>query len=239
MSATRALLFDLDGTLLLDSRSPVDQFLIFCERLGHAFNGDTARRLERWQHEYWATRRQVEADLAEHGQDRFWLAYNLKQLEFLGVAGPLGDYAGKIDAWFRDEYVYTPVVPEDVRPTLTGLRDSGFTLGLVSNRATPLGAIAAEHGLADLFDFTLSAGETASWKPERAIFTRAVELAGAAPAASVYVGDNYFADVVGARNAGLVPILIDRRRVFPDVDCRVIRQIGELKELFPLLVSSG
>lgn len=233
MPTIKAVLFDLDGTILLDSRSPVDQFLVFCERLGHSFNGDTARRLERWQHDYWARRHQVEADLAKHGQDKFWLAYNARQLEFIGVRGPLDAYAGQIDTWFRDEYVYSPMVPDDVRPTLMYLRDSGITLGLVSNRSTPLGAIAAEHGLAALFDFTLSAGEAASWKPDPGIFNQAVQLAGATPEAAVYVGDNYYADILGARSAGLIPILIDRRDVFPDADCRVIKAIGELRELYP------
>jgi FMN phosphatase YigB (HAD superfamily) len=233
MPAIKAILFDLDGTILLDSRSPVEQFCIFCERLGHAFNGDTARRLERWQHEYWATRHQVEADLAEHGQDKFWLAYNVRQLQFLSVLGPLDDYARQIDAWFHDEYVYTPVVPDDVRPTLTHLRDSGITLGLVSNRSTPLGPITLEHNLADLFEFTLSAGEAACWKPEPGIFHRAIALANATPEAAVYVGDNYFADVLGARGAGLLPILIDRRNIFPDADCTVIKGIDELRSRLP------
>ena len=42
------------------------------------------------------------------------------------------------------------------------------------------------------------------------------------------MGDDYYADILGARNAGLVPILIDRRDIFPDADCQVIKEIGEL-----------
>ncbi len=227
----RAILFDLDGTLLLDSRSPAEQFILFCNRLGQAFDPDAHRRLERWQHEYWSKRHQVEADLAEHGQDRFWLAYSVQQMQFLGVNGPLDEYAAKIDIWFRDEYIFTPAVPDDVRPTLTQLRDSGIIVGLVSNRTTPLDAVTAEHNIADLFDFTLSAGEAESWKPDLGIFNRAVQMANATAETSIYVGDNYFADIVGARGAGLIPVLVDRRDVFPDADCRVIREIGELENL--------
>jgi putative hydrolase of the HAD superfamily len=233
MSTLKAVLFDLDGTVLLDARSPVEQFLLFCQRLGHACNGDTARRLERWQHEYWATRQQVEADLTEHGQEKFWLAYNVRQLEFVGMAGPLDDHARKIDSWFRDEYVSTPLVPDDVRPTLTYLRDLGLTLGLVSNRTTALAALAAENGLDHLFHFTLSAGEAASWKPDPGIFNQAVQRAAATPQTCAYVGDNYFADVLGARGAGLVPILVDRRNIFPEADCRIIKSIGELRDCLP------
>jgi FMN phosphatase YigB (HAD superfamily) len=231
----RTILFDLDGTLLLDrntnGNSPVDQFIHYCGRLGHSRNGDAARRLERWQHEYWSKQHQVEADLAEHGKDKFWPAYNLKQLELLGVTGPLDDYASQIDNWFRDEYVSAPIVPADVRPTLAHLRDSGATLGLVSNRSHPLDTVAAEHGLADLFHFTLSAGEAGVWKPEPGIFHRALEMAAGQAASALYVGDNFYADILGARNAGLTPILIDRRNIFPDADCRVIKEIGELMEM--------
>lgn len=227
----RVVLFDLDGTLLLNSRSPAEQFILYCSRLGHTFNADTPRRLERWEHEYWSKRHQVEADLAEHGKDRFWLAYNIQQLQYLGVNGPVENYAAQIDAWFRDEYVEAAIVPDDVRPTLTRLRDSGLTVGLVSNRSTSLETVTAENGLTDLFDFTLSAGEADSWKPDPGIFNRALQIAQATPETSVYVGDNYYADIVGARGAGLTPILVDRRGVFPDADCRVIREIGELESL--------
>lgn len=227
----RAVLFDLDGTLLVHRPHPATQFILFCERFGFLFDSDAPRRLERWQHDYWARQRQVDADLAEHGKDKFWLAYNARQLAFLGVDGPLDDYAARIDIWFRDEYFYAPAVPDDVRPTLAHLRDSGFTLGLVSNRAGPLGEVVAQHNLADLFNFTLSAGEAESWKPDPGIFNRALQLASATPETSVYVGDNYYADIVGARGAGLTPILVDPRGIFPDADCRVIHEIGELRDV--------
>lgn len=224
----RTVLFDLDGTLLLDRQSPVEHFLAFCGRLGRPLNGGTAARLERWQLEYWSHHDELEARLAQEGREQFWVTYNVHQLQFLGIDGPLDDYALRIDAWFHEEYVFDPVVPDDVRPTLTSLRESGAILGLVSNRSTPLAEVAAEHNLADLFDFTLSAGEAGAWKPKPDIFHKALALAGAAPDSAVYVGDNYYADVVGARSAGLTGILIDRRGLFPDADCRVIKEIGEL-----------
>ncbi len=230
----QAIFFDLDGTILLNTHSPIDYFLLCCERLGHSFDGDASRQLARWQHEYWSQRNQVDADLALHGREKFWLAYNVRQLQFLGVAGSsneLLDYSLMIDTWFQAEYVYTPVVPGDVHPTLSHLRAAGLKVGLVSNRDHPLDAVAAENGLTGLFDFTLSAAEAASWKPEPGIFQRAVQLAGATPETAIYVGDNYFADILGARGAGLTPILIDRQGVFPDVDCRIIKEIGELKNL--------
>jgi len=45
---------------------------------------------------------------------------------------------------------------------------------------------------------------------------------------TVYVGDNYFADIVGARRAGLQAGLYDPRFMFPDADCITIRSFDEL-----------
>jgi HAD superfamily hydrolase (TIGR01509 family) len=221
-------LFDLDGTLLLDQHSPIEQFISYCARLGHSLNGDTPARLERWQLEYWSHHDEVEAQISVEGREQFWINYNIHQLKFLNIDGPLDEYAIKIDGWFRTEYVYKPFIAPDVRPTLTHLRDSGATVGLVSNRSTPLEAVTQEHGLADLFHFTLSAGEAKAYKPKPDIFHKALQMAGASPESAVYVGDNYYADIVGSRKAGLTPILIDRRDIFPEADCRKIKAIAEL-----------
>jgi FMN phosphatase YigB (HAD superfamily) len=49
------------------------------------------------------------------------------------------------------------------------------------------------------------------------------------PEQAVYIGDNYFADVVGARNAGIEPILIDPVNLFPEANCTVIGSLGDLE----------
>lgn len=229
--AKKAILFDLDGTLLLDVHSPIEQFLVYCGRFGHTFNGHTAADLERWQLEYWARHDEREARLEKEGRERFWINYNIDQLTFLGVAEEQEQKALQIDTWFREEYVYQGWVPDDVRPTLTALRAGGAVLGLVSNRDKPLAETATQFNLADLFDFTLSAGQAGAWKPKPEIFIKALELAGSTPAEATYIGDNYFADVVGARNAGLTAILIDRRGLFPNADCQVIKNISELSTI--------
>jgi FMN phosphatase YigB (HAD superfamily) len=48
------------------------------------------------------------------------------------------------------------------------------------------------------------------------------------PQEVIYVGDNYYADVVGARRAGLWPVLYDPLGVFPDPDCTTIKSFDEL-----------
>jgi ribonucleotide monophosphatase NagD (HAD superfamily) len=42
------------------------------------------------------------------------------------------------------------------------------------------------------------------------------------------VGDNYYADVVGARQAGLEPVLLDVNGLFAEPDCLVIQAHSQL-----------
>jgi putative hydrolase of the HAD superfamily len=101
-------------------------------------------------------------------------------------------------------------------------------LGLVSNREHPLDEIVSELGLEGMFAFTLAAGEIDIWKPDPGIFREALVRGNCRPASTVYVGDNYYADVVSARAAGLMPVLLDPREIFPEAGCRVIHHLGEL-----------
>jgi FMN phosphatase YigB (HAD superfamily) len=54
-------------------------------------------------------------------------------------------------------------------------------------------------------------------------------MAGTRPDETIYVGDNYYADVVGARRAGLRPVLYDPGSLFPESECPAIKSFDELK----------
>ena len=119
-------------------------------------------------------------------------------------------------------------IPLDVPPTLSALQGAGFTLGLVSNRSEPFQEEIEELGLAEFFDFAFTAGEVGSWKPDGKIFRHALRLAGSGPVNALYIGDNYYADIVGAQRVGIRPVLVDPRGVFPDAECMVIDSVGGL-----------
>jgi putative hydrolase of the HAD superfamily len=102
---------------------------------------------------------------------------------------------------------------------------------LLTNRTDPVDDYLAEIGLLDYLDFHLAAGQVGVWKPDPEIFYYSMGLGRSLPSQTVYIGDNYYADIIGAKNAGLSPVLIDRERIFPDADCPVIYEIGELEGL--------
>ena len=101
---------------------------------------------------------------------------------------------------------------DDAIPTLEHLRDAGFKLAIVSNWDTPLDPLTERLGIADYFDaITASHDERVkSAKPDPHIFNYTLAKVGVSAEEVVHVGDTYEADIVGAKNVGIRPILIDR-----------------------------
>ena len=48
---------------------------------------------------------------------------------------------------------------------------------------------------------------------------------------AVHVGDDYWADVIGARTLGIRPVLLDRDRQSVHADCLTIHALHELADL--------
>ena len=86
------------------------------------------------------------------------------------------------------------------------------------------------------FAFSLAGGEVNTYKPGPEIFQHACKRLPVKPQDAAYVGDNYFADVVGARRAGMTPILYDPRSIFEAPDCTVIKSFEELPAALGLAV---
>jgi putative hydrolase of the HAD superfamily len=158
-------------------------------------------------------------------------------LKALGIDGPRArSVIPKIIARFREDFEPEPYLEPGAKELLWSLREAGLTVGLVSNRDNPLTGLAIELGIIEHFHFTLAAGQVNSWKPEPEIFHHALRLGGdVAPDDAVYIGDNYYADVIGARGAGISAVLLDEEGAFPDVKdkCHVISKLSDLKRTVP------
>jgi putative hydrolase of the HAD superfamily len=98
----------------------------------------------------------------------------------------------------------------DVAPALRELRARGLRLVVVSNWDFSLHERLAETGIAGLVDGAVASAELGHAKPDGAIFTHALGLAGAAPDAALHAGDSPDADVAGALAAGLRAVLVAR-----------------------------
>lgn len=230
-----AIFFDLDGTLRYNEPPAVDTFHHIAAELGVKSTPAQQREAERWTYAYWADSKELCDDLlqfgAADGNQEFWANYARRHLEILGASEAVAmDRAITVTRKMRETYHPEDIVPADVVPTLSDLRKAGYMLGLVSNRNKPLKEIVARIKLGGFFVITLAAGEVGRSKPDPRLLLKAASLVGVDPGRSVYVGDNYYTDVVSARAAGMFQVLVDPRGLFPDAGCSVISSIGELPE---------
>ena len=69
-------------------------------------------------------------------------------------------------------------------------------------------------------------------KPHPEIFRIALRLAGIEPSQAIHVGDLYESDIVGARNAGIQGVLIDREGTASNLDCPRIMNLGDIYRYF-------
>ena len=230
----KAVLFDLDGTLRHHLPSGGEVFVEYLRSLGMNISTENKTRAEHWEHLYFASSPEIQADNEIFKDDlkAFWVNFTKRRLvalgihetEAIGLAPQVSDYMGE----FYKPEVY---VPEEAFPLLTFLKTSGYVLGVVSNRDDPFQEELNKLKLDSYFQFVLAAGEVKSYKPEPLIFERALEMSGTSAQETMYIGDNYFADIVGSRRAGLMPVLYDPITLFPDADCTVIKSFAELPEL--------
>ncbi len=233
-----AVLFDLDGTLRSNQPDGVEAFIEYASRVGLALSETQVQICEREAHRYWASSR-VDADLARYDQRGFWVNYNQLLLNAMNVGDACVNCAAQIQDLF-DEYDPVDMVYADTREVLGTLREHGYTVGLVSNRSEDLLPLVQKYGIADYFHFTLSAGQAGCYKPEPGIFYKALALAKTSPERAVYVGDNYFADVIGALNVNVDAILIDPRGIFARYYARRVKHLKDvLGEVIATESSSG
>lgn len=230
----KAIFFDLDGTLRHSIPSGGDVFTDYVITLGLPVDEEARLRAMRWEHLYWANSMDLRNDLLAHSAEteNFWIEYSRRRLVILGASPEWAvEFAPDVSRHMGEFYKPQSVVPEDVRRTLPQLKEAGYVLAVISNRDQPFQQLLLEHGIGEFFDFSLAAGEVSIWKPDPGLFEHALRRAKLSPADVIYVGDNYYADVVGSRAAGLTPVLYDPLGVFPDPDCVTIASFDELNSV--------
>lgn len=123
-----------------------------------------------------------------------------------------------------DAFVGCIELPPGVERVLKTLR-SRYRLGLVSNYpdGDAIRASLARVGLADMFEVVVVSGDVGYIKPHPRPFQVALESLGVAPAEALHVGDNWLADVQGAKRLGM-QVVLSRQWEAPE---RFERQPGD------------
>jgi HAD superfamily hydrolase (TIGR01549 family) len=213
-------------------------FTDYVKTLGLQVDEESRLRAMRWEHLYWANSADLRNDLLAHTAEteKFWIEYSRRRLIALGASEEWAvEFAPKTSVHMGEFYKPESIIPDDVRRTLPQLKEAGYVLGVISNRDKPFQDLLNDHGIGQFFDFSLAAGDVNVFKPDPGVFEHGLRRVNLSAKEVIYVGDNYYADVVGARSAGLEPVLYDPLGIFPDPDCAAIKSFDELNSVIKVI----
>ncbi len=116
----------------------------------------------------------------------------------------------------------------ETHATMDRLREKGYKLGLISNIGWPV-PISMRKEMDEMFDVVTYSLTHGMRKPHQAIFHDTLNQLGIRPRESVHVGDDYGADIVGAKNAGMHAIHVQREEKQPaPLADRIITDLSQL-----------
>jgi HAD superfamily hydrolase (TIGR01662 family) len=227
----RAIFFDLDGTLRHNEPAPEKVIFDLAVKLGAPESAEKRRQALRWVHYYWAQSPEMlrDVEIYKESEEGFWSNYIRQNLVAFDCPSHLLEQIfPPVYSFMNEQYKPQDRVIPGVLETLEKLKAAGFGLAVVSNRTKPYLEQLRALNLEGYFELVVAAGEIEAWKPEPGIFLHALQEMDLKADETIYVGDNYFADVIGARRAGLLPVLLDPEAIFPDPGCVVLNSVADL-----------
>jgi putative hydrolase of the HAD superfamily len=232
--AITAVFFDMGSTL--SYQEPTREVLLvgFLHQQGFERSPQDLRRAllaaDTWWHEW--TQQNPFGWRDEKLRVSMRLQYRQVFLAALGLDASPELRAALDDAWSGSIMRRHNAIFPDVMPTLHAMRAQGLRLAIVSNWDESLLSHTDELGLTPLFETIVGSLAVGYEKPHKRIFEIALERLALAPEDVIHVGDMYVSDVVGARRAGIRPVLLDRYDLMPQADCL---RISTLDQLLPLV----
>ncbi|UCE97148.1 MAG: HAD family hydrolase [Dehalococcoidia bacterium] len=167
------------------------------------------------------------AKRSESDQKHLYSQYQTLILKEAGI-DPTPDLIANNIAKMR-QVNFHPILFDDVLPTLKQLKNDGIILGLISNIDRDISSLFNKLGLTSLLLIVVTSLDCGYHKPQPEIFHEAARQAGVSVNESVYIGDQYQIDVLGAKEAGMQGVLIDRNGFFADVtEELIIRNLYQL-----------
>lgn len=213
----QALFFDVGNTLLFPNRKKMLRAL---HERGVFPAEDLLHGIER------ETKREFDALLVSHAavDHGFWHIFYSRLLAELGIA----DEAVRSDlvARTRISANWCDIRP-GTRETLLAVAQK-YRLAVISNADGKIAEVLARCGIADCFETITDSGIVGHEKPHPAIFEAAFESLGVRPGESLYIGDVYSVDYLGATGVGMQAVLFDVCGAYKGNGLRRIQSLEEL-----------
>ena len=224
----KAVYFDAAGTLIKPARRVGESYAAIAAKYGKTVA--PIDLLERFHICFDAAPRLAFPHAAPREIDRleqdWWKNLVAQVFEPWGHFDDFDKYFDELFAYFADPRAWA-LYPE-VSDTLAALRQRGVTLAVISNFDSRLVRILDGLGAGSWFADVFVSSRVGYAKPDRQIFDAALGRHGLAPGNAIHVGDSETNDLLGAQNAGLKALLIDRGR---QTDATAPERIASLKEI--------
>jgi putative hydrolase of the HAD superfamily len=214
MAERRVIFFDVGNTLLFPNRA----------RMLAPISQEHHPTLEQWQALERRTKQEFDEGMQAGRVDHsFWWTFHTYLLEDLGL-----------DSGVRDTLVENTQNSANWDQILPGTREaldriaSKFRIAVISNADGGIERILSRCGIADCFESITDSGIVGVEKPRAEIFQAALSRMKAQAQESLYVGDVYSVDYLGARNAGMDAVLLDVSGAYRD---RGVARVDSLAKL--------
>ncbi len=227
-----AVFFDMDDTLLDGHAAMEASWALVCAEAGEVLSVDPQELRDAIRREamrFWKDESAVEHWRVRLDDARTLLIKNALEAEGLDVSR-----AERISKDYAARHREHLQLFDDALETLEMLRSAGYRLGLLTNGPAAMQRDKVmRFELEQHFDVVVIEGEFGKGKPHPEVFRHALEATGAEPEHTWHVGDNLYADVGGAKGAGLRAAWIHRGRLQMDERAKAPPDlsIGHLPEL--------
>jgi putative hydrolase of the HAD superfamily len=223
MSKLRTIFFDVGNTLLFpDLRRMLEPLRRRGVQIDAALWSTVERESKR------EFDQQEQTGTVDHG---FWHIFYTRLLGELGIADPA----------LLNELVQTVRISAnwcEIRPGTREILErlaARLELAVISNADGKIADVLARCGIVDCFRTITDSGIVGKEKPHPDIFRAALSSMKAKAEDSLYVGDVYSVDYLGATGVGMKAILLDACGAYAGTD---LPRIETLKDLEPGLIPS-
>jgi HAD superfamily hydrolase (TIGR01509 family) len=216
MAELRFIFFDVGNTLLFPNR----------ERILSPLPADSHPTLQQWQALERRTKKEFDDGMVGGKVDHsFWWTFHTHLLED----------ASLLEQGVRDQLIDSTQRSANWDQILPGTRETlqriggKYSTAVISNADGKIENVLRRCGIADCFKSITDSGIVGHEKPHPAVFEAALQAMHAQPAESLYVGDVYSIDYVGARNAGMQAVLFDVAGAYRGRDLPAVQSLTELE----------
>jgi HAD superfamily hydrolase (TIGR01509 family) len=216
MTKRRFIFFDVGNTLLFPNRA----------RMLAPIAAEKHPSLQEWQALERRTKQEFDQGLIsgkiDHG---FWWTFHAHLLNELnafdeGVRETLVENTQNSANWDQ-------ILP-GTREALERIRER-YAIAVISNADGRIDAVLGRCGICDCFASITDSGNVGHEKPHPEIFAAALREMKADPSESLYVGDVYSVDYIGARNAGMDAVLFDVSGAYRSRELPRVESLAELE----------